>query len=38
MSGILHVGRDETAGSEITVTATAVNGTEGTATITVVQA
>lgn len=38
MSGVLHVGKDETAGSEITVTATAVNGTEGTATITVVQA
>lgn len=38
MSGVLHVGNDETVGSEITVTATAVNGTEGTATITVVQA
>lgn len=38
MSGVLHVGKDETVGSEITVTATAVNGTEGTATITVVQA
>ena len=38
MSGVLHVGKDETVGSEITVTATAVNGIEGTATITVVQA
>ena len=38
MSGVLHVGKDETVGSEIAVTATAVNGTEGTATITVVQA
>ena len=38
MSGVLHVGKDETAGSEITVTATAVNGTKGTAKITVVQA
>lgn len=38
MSGVLHVGKDETVGSKITVTATAVNGTEGTATITVVQA
>lgn len=38
MSGVLNVGKDETVGSEITVTATAVNGTEGTATITVVQA
>lgn len=37
MSGVLHVGKDETVGSEINVTATAVNGTEGTATITVVQ-
>lgn len=37
MSGVLYVGKDETVGSEITVTATAVNGTEGTATITVVQ-
>ena len=37
MSGVLHVGKDETVGSEITVTATAVNGTKGTATITVVQ-
>lgn len=38
MSGVLHVGKDETVGSKITVTATAVNGTEGTAVITVVQA
>ena len=38
MSGVLHVGKDETVGSMITVTATAVNGTEGTAAITVVQA
>ena len=38
MSGVLHVGKDETVGSKITVTATAVNGTEGTAMITVVQA
>lgn len=38
MSGVLHVGMDETVGSEITVTATAVNGTEGQATITVVKA
>lgn len=38
MSGVLHVGKNETVGSEITVTATAVNGTEGTATITVTQA
>lgn len=38
MSGVLYVGKDETAGSEITVTATAVNGTTGTAKITVVQA
>lgn len=38
MSGVLHVGKDETAGSEITVTATAVNGTEGMAAITVVEA
>ena len=37
MSGVLHVGKDETVGSKITVTATAVNGTEGTAVITVVQ-
>lgn len=38
MSGVLHVGKDEAVGSVITVTATAVNGTEGTATITVVEA
>lgn len=38
MSGVLHVGKDEPVGSEIAVTATAVNGTEGPATITVVQA
>ena len=38
MSGVLHVGKDEPVGSKITVTATAVNGTEGTATITVAQA
>ena len=37
MSGVLHVGGDETVGSEITVTATAVNGTVGKATITVVE-
>lgn len=37
MSGVLHVGKDETVGSAITVTATAVNGIEGTAKITVVQ-
>lgn len=36
--GVLHIGRDETVGSQITVTATAVNGVKGTATITVVQA
>lgn len=38
MSGVLHVGEKETAGSAITVTATAVNGTKGKATITVVAA
>lgn len=37
-NGSLHIGMDETVGSEITVTATAVNGETGTATITVVQA
>lgn len=37
MSGVLHVGKDETAGTEITVTATAVNGTKDTAKITVGQ-
>ena len=36
--GVLHVGKDETVGSKIIVTATAVNGVKGTATITVVQA
>ena len=38
MSGVLHVGKDEKVGSVIAVTATAVNGKEGTATITVVEA
>lgn len=35
-SGRLHIAKDETASTEITVTATAVDGTEGTSTITVV--
>ena len=34
-SGVLHVAADEVANTEITVTATAVDGTKGTATITV---
>ena len=37
-SGVLHVAADEVANTEITVTATAVDGTKGTATITVAAA
>lgn len=37
-SGVLHVAKDETAATAITVTATAVDGTSGTGTITVVAA
>lgn len=36
-SGVLHVGKDETVGATITVTATAKDGQTGTATITVVE-